>query len=175
MRKALDLHRLSIAVCSAHRLKLVNGRHNDPYALVRVGTTTLRTSTVVDGGSQPVWRHRERRHTPRTALGCASVPVLYDAADRGDWQEVKRALAAKCDVADAPKGRHGNTALHRAAANGHAAVVKELLRARADIDTRTDESWTAFHCACHSGQNVVVKLLCARQTPIIPRTAECYR
>lgn len=136
-----------------------------------MGVTTLRTRTVVDGavvdgmvadGRNPEWKPFcptgvATRGTPRTAQGYHKLPILYGAADRGDVEEVKRALKAGVIVSAAPEGRHGNTALHRAAAAGHVAVVKELLRARdgnaPDINAKTDEGWTPYHCACHSGQN----------------------
>ena len=151
-------HRLCVTVCSADHLRASPGQHLDPYCLVRVGTTTLRTRTATGGGCTPVWapfhpKGTASRGTPRTAQGYHKLPILYDAADRGDLVEVKRALGAGVNVAAAPEGRHGNTALHRAAAAGHAAVVKELLRARADINAKTDQGWTPYHCACHSGQN----------------------
>ena len=151
-------HLLCVTVCSASRLKAMPGQHLDPYCTVRVGVTTLRTRTVINGGSNPAWSPFNpigvpARGTPRTAQGYHKLPMLYGAADRGDVAEVKRALAAGVNVAAAPEGRHGNTALHRAAATGHVEVVKELLRARADINAKTIEGWTPYHCACHSGQN----------------------
>lgn len=152
-------HRLCVTVCRAQHLKQTAGQHLDPYVTVRVGTTTLRTQTVkYRRGREPVWAPYHptgpaAQGTPRTAIGHHKLPILYDAAGRGDLAGVKRALAHGVDVAAAPDGRFGNTALHRAAAAGHASVVKELLRTRADINVKTDDGWTPYHCACHSGEN----------------------
>jgi hypothetical protein len=110
------------------------------------------------GGRVPRWAPVPRRHTPRHTQGCAAVPVLYDAADRGDLETVCRALVGGADVNHQPDGRHGNTALHRAASNGHVEVVRELVRAGADVNALTrprsprGEGWTPLHMACHSGQ-----------------------
>ena len=47
---------------------------------------------------------------------------------------VKLLLDAKADVDEQTKG--GETALHRAARNGHTEVVKLLLDAKADVDAQ---------------------------------------
>lgn len=40
------------------------------------------------------------------------------------------------------------TALHKAALNGHISIVKYLLPERADVYARDADGWTALHNAC---------------------------
>jgi hypothetical protein len=141
---------LHVSVVRGHGL--VRDRPCGRYCLVRVGTATLRTHSVLKGGNAPEWQPVLRT---RRQAGFSALPAIYDAASRGDVDTVLRTLTGgwgKVDVNLRPPGRHGNTALHRASSNGHVAVIRELIRARADINGRTDEGWTPFHCACHSGQ-----------------------
>ena len=53
----------------------------------------------------------------------------------------------------------GWTALHRAAKNGHEAVVGLLLDKGAMIDEKEMNGWTALHWAAENGHDAVVRLL----------------
>jgi len=53
----------------------------------------------------------------------------------------------------------GITALHVAAALGHASCVSVLLRAGAEANPRRDNGRTALHAACAGGHTAVVQLL----------------
>lgn len=92
-------HRLCVTVCRAQHLKQTAGQGlHHLYCTVRVGTITLRTQVADSRGREPVWAPFHptgpaARGTPRTASGHHKLPILYDAAGRGDLAEVKRALA----------------------------------------------------------------------------------
>ena len=47
------------------------------------------------------------------------------------------------------------TALHKAALNGHLPIIKYLLPGKADVQARDADGWTALHNAC---SKVLVKL-----------------
>ena len=139
-----------------------------PYVLVRLHTSTQRTVTEV--GAAPRYLPQKhfhangqvKREPDAAARGELPVPVLYAAAVRGDDEEVKGEIDAACEggvrpstregpsmalrelVNHQPEGRHGNTALHRAAANGHSKVVRELLRAGAGLGRTALSSRPAF-------------------------------
>ena len=53
----------------------------------------------------------------------------------------------------------GNTALHRAADNGHNEVTKRLIEAKADLNMKNNEGNTALHRAANSGHNEVTTRL----------------
>ena len=149
--------RMRVVVLEARNLRAADshGTYRMAYVSIRLHTSTQRTQAMA--GSDPLWQRRVGKPPPCSAsTGVIPVPVLYDAAARGDIEEVRQQIAAGADLNEQPKGRNGNTALHRAAANGHHAVVKELLKHGADPEMKTtkpedDAGWTAFHCACHSG------------------------
>ncbi|KAF8076260.1 hypothetical protein FPV67DRAFT_1558766 [Lyophyllum atratum] len=56
--------------------------------------------------------------------------------------------------------REGETALHKAALNGHITIVKYLLPERADVHARDADGWTALHNACSKGYLDIVRWLC---------------
>jgi len=49
------------------------------------------------------------------------------------------------------------TALHRAASNGHCDVMKELLDSKADVNVRDKDGFTQLHWAAVSGNPIAVK------------------
>lgn len=68
----------------------------------------------------------------------------------GDIEEVQVALTAGAPVDG--KDSNGSTALMMAAANGHVAVLHDLLSAGADINAANDTKNTALHWAVFTGQ-----------------------
>lgn len=65
----------------------------------------------------------------------AKIPLVFAAGD-GDYEEVKRLLAAGHDVME--RSKVGETPLHTAGISGNADVVRALLDAGADPDARTN-------------------------------------
>ncbi|EPQ59325.1 ankyrin, partial [Gloeophyllum trabeum ATCC 11539] len=56
--------------------------------------------------------------------------------------------------------KEGETALHKAALNGHLSIVKYLLPDKADVHARDADGWTALHNACSKGYLDIVRWLC---------------
>lgn len=65
------------------------------------------------------------------------MPDIFDAAARGDAAEVAALLDAGAEV-DAARKKDERTALHCAAAAGHALVVELLLKSDADVDAEDE-------------------------------------
>ncbi|KAF8165206.1 hypothetical protein B0H34DRAFT_228371 [Crassisporium funariophilum] len=56
--------------------------------------------------------------------------------------------------------REGETALHKAALNGHMPIVSYLVPDKADVHARDADGWTALHNACSKGYLDIVRWLC---------------
>ncbi|KAB7495984.1 Protein phosphatase 1 regulatory subunit 12A [Armadillidium nasatum] len=59
-----------------------------------------------------------------------------------------------------PHPKTGATALHVSAAKGYMKVMRLLLEAGADVDTKDFDGWTPLHAAAHWGQAEAVEILC---------------
>jgi ankyrin repeat protein/23S rRNA U2552 (ribose-2'-O)-methylase RlmE/FtsJ len=59
----------------------------------------------------------------------------------------------------AAQGSRERTALYGAAKNGHEAVVKLLLEAKADVNVKDNDGWMALHEVAESGHEAAIKLL----------------
>ena len=83
---------------------------------------------------------------------------LFEAVEKGDVEELKKLIAKGADV-DA-KNQEGWPLLVLAAKEGHADIVRILIKNRAQINVRDDE-WglTPLHIAAHQGHVDVVKVL----------------
>lgn len=68
----------------------------------------------------------------------------------------------KIDLAD----MHGRTALHHAAAQGHADVIDELWPRGCKFDAVDVRGWTALHYAAHAGHTEVVGKLVIAGCPV---------
>ena len=87
----------------------------------------------------------------------ADVSLLHALCAKGLISCALRLLEHKADV-DA-KDEDGATALHRAAWNGHEAVVQLLLEHKADVDAKNNDRRTALYWAAARGHETVVKPL----------------
>jgi hypothetical protein len=72
---------------------------------------------------------------------------LHVAAERGDPGRVREEIARDRSQLDAMTPGYNETPLHRAAENGHGAVIQELRQARADVNARRCGGYTALHLA----------------------------
>jgi ankyrin repeat protein len=94
----------------------------------------------------------------------ASAPLpggetpLMTAARTGSLESVKALLSHGAAV-DAKDENRGQTALMWAAAEGHAAVVQELIAAKADFRTRLPSGFTPLLFAVREGRLPVVRML----------------
>jgi ankyrin repeat protein len=93
---------------------------------------------------------------------------LIVAAERGDSKGVRAALAAGAD----PNQRGPNSyALHCAAFQGHAAIVKRLLDAGADTSLIDAQHFTALHLAVSRDHAAIAKQLIEGGAPLEATTA----
>ena len=77
------------------------------------------------------------------------------------FEDVVRLQLAKNSVDRDFKDNFGRTPLFEAASNGHEAIVKLLLAANADSNSRTKSSETPLHAAASNGHEAIIKLLLA--------------
>jgi ankyrin repeat protein len=71
--------------------------------------------------------------------------------------QVIECTGAIADIED----KEGETALHKAALNGHLPVVEYLISsAGADVHTQDGDGWTPLHNACSKGYLDIVRYLC---------------
>ena len=106
----------------------------------------------------------------------AASATLRDAVDAGDAAAVQAAVANGADVNSEelwPEGRgNGETAVHIAAANGHADVMDCLLAVPGvDVNGLASETWTPLGLASHAGHYSVVRQLLT--SPGIDVNAQC--
>jgi ankyrin repeat protein len=92
--------------------------------------------------------------------GAADLTALYNAAFRGDSENVQLLLASGADV----NSWHtfSGTPVCIAALKGHADVVEALLSHKASLNIGRGVMSSAIHCACFSGNISIVKSLLDR-------------
>ena len=92
-----------------------------------------------------------------TLVGCGRNISLFNAAQNGNAETVRKLIALGADVNYQKKD--GWTPLMTAAAEGHADAVKVLLENGAKPNAKSKSGRTALHFATQYGQEPVVKLL----------------
>jgi len=103
-----------------------------------------------------------------TALLCCSCrnnqlqvyETMQEAAEKGDFADVKRHLKRGADVN--AKDKYGQTPLLEAARNGHKAVAELLIAKGADLNAKDKDGWPPLCWACVNGSKDVVELLIAK-------------
>ena len=88
----------------------------------------------------------------------ATNEAFVSACEEGRVTEVERLLHSPQNP-DARDARNNCTGIHMAARNGHLAIVRLLLEARADKDAAAQNGATALHPAAQLGHLDVVRLL----------------
>ncbi|KAG1461775.1 hypothetical protein G6F56_005654 [Rhizopus delemar] len=101
----------------------------------------------------PAPQKAANEHHPSTGL-----TPLHFAASRGHLETVKYLVDDYSATIDA-KDREGETALLKAAYNGHFPVVQYLVSKNANIHSKDKDGWTALHNACARGYLPVARLL----------------
>lgn len=90
--------------------------------------------------------------------GGGVAETLHEAAEGGDAERVQELIDSGLPVDHVEF--FGNTALHRAADEGHLAVAKVLLANGAEVDKRTLQGGlTALHIAAYRGHLDLVEFL----------------
>jgi ankyrin repeat protein len=122
----------------------------------RYGVTPLSLACTVGNGAM-VERLLKAGADPNTSLPGGETPLMT-AARTGTLASVKVLLSRGATV-DGKDDRRGQTALMWAAAEGHADVVRELLAAGADFQTRLPSGFTPLLFAVRDGRIEVVRVL----------------
>ena len=88
-----------------------------------------------------------------------SKPEVKDQfyfARNNQWEELKKALAASTiDATDS----EGLTTLHYAVDSGHIALVRALIKGKADINAQDSDGCTPLHFACICEEPTIIKML----------------
>ena len=106
------------------------------------------------------------------ALTCraAAAADVFDAVRAGDVEKVKALLQADPKLAEA-RTEDGNTPLHIAALEGHAAIAQVLLDQHAQVNARGLRQETPLHMAMYEGRREMAELLLANQADVNARSA----
>lgn len=96
--------------------------------------------------------------TPRKQQGLVRLMEIFTATKDGNEDRVKHCIARNVNV-DGYKDDDGVTALILASFNGETAIVKLLLQAEADMETRAKFNSTALMYASDNGHIAILQLL----------------
>jgi ankyrin repeat protein len=64
------------------------------------------------------------------------------------------------------------TPLHKAAENGHEAVVRLLLERKADVNAKDNDGWTSLSWAADNGHETAVKLILKKVADVKSKDTE---
>ncbi|MES2677258.1 MAG: ankyrin repeat domain-containing protein [Pseudomonadota bacterium] len=99
------------------------------------------------------------------------ITLLHVASYYNKLEAVKKIIAKRIDIDQKTKTEAGFTALYIAAQNGHLEVVKELIKANANVNLGTDDDGTtpAWIAACNGHFDILVELIKANADIDQPR------
>ena len=100
-----------------------------------------------------------------------AITPLMLAAEMGDEELVGALIQRGAQVNAQQRGGPDSTALHIAATNGHDKILRMLLDAGADLNTRELRGYTALHSAAHAGRATAIRLLAKRGADIESRSS----
>ena len=144
--------------CAVAERVRVTGHVQVEGAPVYAGMATRGDGWTVVRGAPPPASAAGVAEAALPARADAGLPAeLIAAVQRGDLATVDRLVAQGVDV-DA-RNAQGDTALMLGAVNGHAGVVRSLLRGAAAVNARRPDGVTALMQAAWKGQNAVAQVL----------------
>ncbi|MEC8652162.1 MAG: CotH kinase family protein [Planctomycetota bacterium] len=111
-------------------------------------------------GGMPIWTKKPKPPFAMPAVGGEWQPSIWDAAKRGDVEELQFHVRAGADV-NSVSELDGSHPLALAALVGQAGAVKYLLQQGARVNDTDADGDTALHSAAFLGRVEVVELLLA--------------
>jgi len=102
-------------------------------------------------------------------VGCGPSVDIHQAAEEGNIEAVKQAIAASSDVNK--KDRYENTPLLHAASSGHKEIVELLISNGANVNAKGDLGTTPLLWAAINGHKEVVELLIANGADVMAKRA----
>ena len=111
---------------------------------------------------EPQTPGRERAY----AEALEGMETLYEAAKEGDLKLVQKLLRRGVNPDDTTGSKYGSTALILASKKGHAAIVRALLDAGADVNHVNSKGNTALMRASRNGHVTIVEMLLAARANV---------
>lgn len=138
---------------------------------------------LLAAGADPCVQRISRDRSPLVAAAQggngAIVSALLDSGAAPDGDEWETSFSSACDsigigarTSNSCSSTSGWSPLHFAASGGHKTVVRELLKAGADIDVEDEEGCSALHLAVFRGFEEVVEELVAAGANVDTRDSE---
>ncbi len=98
-------------------------------------------------------------------ISCSAAQRLPNAAYSGDLEQVKCLIAQGISLSQ-HDNRHGRTAIHMAAMQGHVDIIRYLLSQGVEIQVQDINGLTALHLAVWKGRLASVKYLVSQGADI---------
>jgi cytohesin len=89
----------------------------------------------------------------------AAIDAIFRAACKGDAVDVARRLGLQPDLLESRTTSYAGSLVYQAAVNGHADVIRVLIGKGADVNSKSQYSWTPIDAAVWGGHEEVVDLL----------------
>jgi len=97
-------------------------------------------------------------------VGCGLSMSIHEAAELGNIEVVKYAIADGVDVNEANKT--GRTLLELATIEGNKGIVELLINNGADVNAKSENGFTALHSTAFFRHKEIVELLIAKGSDV---------